>query len=382
MKFVLILSSLLFFVSCNTQQTKIDEKKREEDIFVAGTDNFNLKYAKGFTIEEKDGYKIITLNEAWKDVGETHRYVLYKDKKPAVVLGAEFIKVPIKTIACMSLTHVAFLEKLGLENTIIGVSGSKCVSSKNVRERIDNKFIKELGQEQNVNYELLTESSPDIVMAFGINTSSNAALNKMKELGLNVVLNSEYMENHPLGKAEWIKFVAAFYNKSELADSIFNNIEIEYNELANLVKSIKNKPTVFTGMPWSGSWYVPGGESFQAKLFKDAGAEYLWSDNEEISSLIKAKEVIIDEAYDADFWLNLNSYTTIASVVNFDEKFKGISAIKKEQLYNNDALLNGAGGNAYWESGVVNPHIVLKDLIEVFHPDILDHELYYYRKME
>ena len=116
--------------------------------------------------------------------------------------------------------------------------------------------------------------------------------------------------------------------------------------------------------------------------FKDAGAEYLWLDNEKKSSLVKSKEIIIDEAFEADYWLNQNSYNSISAVTDFDENFKNFLAVKKQQLYNNNSRLNDKGGNDYWESGVINPHLVLKDLIEIFHPELLDHKLYYYRKME
>jgi iron complex transport system substrate-binding protein len=377
MRIIVILCFLLVFASCNSQQQELEKEKA-----VQLSSEIQLKYAEGFTIKKFENYKIITINEAWKNAGDTYKYVLYQNEKPTDVKGATFIKVPIESIACMSLTHVAFLEKLGVENSIVGISGCDYVNSAKVNIRIDNGDIKEIGQEQSVNYEVLVENTPDFVMAYGINSSSNGNLNKMKELGLEVVLNSEYMETHPLGKAEWIKFVAAFFNKNESADSIFNEIEQEYLNLVKLTSGIKVKPTVFTGMPWSGAWYVPGAKSFQAQLFKDAGAEYLWLDNNEKSSLVKSKEIIIDEAFDADFWLNQNSYKDINAITDFDEIFKGFSAVKKRQLYNNDNKVNNKGGNDYWESGVANPHLVLRDLIEIFHPNLLEHKFYYYRKLE
>ncbi len=135
-------------------------------------------------------------------------------------------------------------------------------------------------------------------------------------------------------------------------------------------------------MPWNGAWHVPGGNSFVASFFKDAGANYLWKDNKEQGSYSKSKEVILDEAFETEFWLNLNSYSTIDAVVAYDDKFKNFAALKNNKLFNNNKRLNVKGGNDYWESGVVNPNIVLKDLIEIFHPEILDHELYYYSKLE
>tara|TARA_B110000459_G_C16572431_1_gene477059 strand:- start:151 stop:1347 length:1197 start_codon:yes stop_codon:yes gene_type:complete len=373
---LILMSSLLFLLGCNAETNNNTRIVAETDL------EKSVKYAEGFTIKSFEDYKIVTINEAWKDVGETYTYVLYENEKPKNISAATFIKVPIERIACMSLTHVAFLEVLGVENSIVGISGCDYVSSLKINAKIANHGIKEIGKDKHINYEILIENSPDIVMAYGINSSSNGAIKKMKELGLQVVLNSEYMETHPLGKAEWIKFVAAFYNVSKHADSIFNTIEKEYLELLNLTTNIKKKPTVFTGMPWSGSWYVPGAKSFQAKLFKDAGAEYLWLDNEKKSSLVKSKEIIIDEAFEADYWLNQNSYNSISAVTDFDENFKNFLAVKKQQLYNNNSRLNDKGGNDYWESGVINPHLVLKDLIEIFHPELLDHKLYYYRKME
>ena len=340
-----------------------------------------IKYAEGFTIETFKGYKVITVNNTWVGDNNSFKYVLYKNVIPKNINGAVFVKTPITSIACMSLTHVAFIEKLEKEHSIKALSGCEYVSSKKINHQISSNLIKEIGQGKNINYELLVEESPSIIMGFGIDASSNNFINKLSSLGLEVVLNSEYMETHPLGKAEWIKFIAAFYEEESRADSIFNEIEKEYLELSQLTKGIE-KPTVFTGMPWSGSWYVPGSKSFQVQFFKDAGAQYLWLGNDEKSSLIKSKEIIIDEAFNADFWLNLNSYKDIASVVNYDKKFKGFKAIERKNIFNNDNRLNGSLGNDYWESGVVNPHIVLKDLIKIFHPDLLQHELYYYRKLE
>ncbi|MDG1476983.1 MAG: ABC transporter substrate-binding protein, partial [Vicingaceae bacterium] len=372
MRIIVILSFLLILIGCNSEKKELVSNESLKEL----PSLIKVKYAEGFSIRAFEGYKILTINEAWKDAGEIHKYVLYENEKPVNVEGATFIKVPISSIACMSLTHVAFLEKLELERSIVGISGCNYVSSDKIKAEITSGEIKEIGQDQNISYEILLENSPDIIMSYGINSTSSGSLNKMNELGLKVVLNSEYMETHPLGKAEWIKFVAAFYNKSDEANFIFNNIEREYLSLLGLTNNIKVKPTVFTGMPWSGSWYVPGGSSFQSRLFKDAGAKYLWTNNSEKSSLVKSKEIIIDEAYDADFWLNLNSYSTIASVVDFDNKFKGFSSVKEKQLFNNDALLNAKGGNHYWESGVINPQLILKDLIEIFHPDLIDHKLY------
>jgi iron complex transport system substrate-binding protein len=374
MKAIVYLTIITLFFGC------APEKKEQDPEILA--DQKEIKYAEGFTIEQFDNYRLITLHNAWKGEHSKLRYVLYEDEKPKGVEHAVFIKTPIKSIACMSLTHIAFLEKLGLENTVIALSGCEYVSSPKIKTLIDAKLIQEIGVQQNINYELLVDQSPDFVMGYGIDESSSNYINKLKSLGIKVVLNAEYMETHPLGKAEWIKFIAAFYNEDDKAELLFDKLEQNYLNLVAQTITIKQKPTVFVVMPWNGAWYVSGGKSFQAQLFKDAGAKYLWDNNEEKSSLVKSTEVIIDVAIDADYWLNQDSYKSIAEMIGFVVKFNRFNAIKKHNIYNNDNRTNAFSGNDYWESGVINPDIVLKDLIEIFHPEVLEHELYYYRNLK
>lgn len=376
-KVIIGLFALLIF-SCQNKSS--DDSVKDKDINQQS--GVTLKYAKGFEIEHHNDFKVITLKDAWKGQKTTYTYVLYKNNIPAGYVDAVKVKIPIKSIACMSLTHIAFLEKLGLEKSIVAISGRDYTNSDKIKALIKSNSISEIGNEQAINYEVLISKSPDVIMTYGIDQTSNSYVSKLEKVGLKVVLNSEYMETHPLGKAEWIKFIAAFYDKEKLADSIFNFTEKEYLALTELTKKITNKPTVFTGMPWNGNWYVPGGKSFQAQLLKDAGATYLWSDNTEKSSLIKAKEIVYDEAIQADFWLNQNAYNSIASIIDFDSRLESFEAVKNKQLYNNNLRVNEALGNDYWESATINPQIVLKDLIKIFHPNLIKHELYYYKKLE
>lgn len=376
------LIGLLFLLfACTSEESNNNTNEIEQTIA-------SIRYAKGFSIAYYDGYKIITLHTPWKGETSSYKYILYENQPPtSQILNSKnvedvFIKTPISSIACMSLTHIAFIEKLEQQHTIVGISGCDYVSSPIIKERIKNQFIKEVGQHEVINYELLVSMHPEVVMAFGIDQTSATKINKLKTLGLTTVLNAEYMETHPLGQAEWIKFIAAFYNEEMKADSIFDYIEKEYLKLVEVATPTTNKPTVFTGMPWSGAWYVPGGLSFQAQLFKDAGASYLWADNQEERSFVKSKEIILDEALDANFWLNVNAYNSIKDIIETDALLKNFKALKEQQIYNNNLRENAAAGNDYWESGVVHPHIVLKDLIKIFHPTLIEHELYYYKKLE
>jgi len=375
LKHPLLLAFFILLFACkNETKPQYESTSQEKKVLI--------KYAKGFEIEEKENYSVITLNDTWRGGKTSYQYVLYKNERPEGYENAAFIQVPIKKIACMSATHIAMLDKLNQLTSIVAMSEKSYVSNPKVVKLIAEGKIKEAGTYQGLNYEMLIDEKPDLIMLFGIDESSNKHINKLKELNLNVALNAEYMEAHPLGKLEWIKYMAAFYDMGKEADLVFNEIEKEYIELTQLTKEIKNKPTVFVGMPWNDAWYVPGGGSFVAQFFKDAGTNYLWSDNDERGSYAKSKEVILDEALNADYWLNVNSYTSLDAISGYDGKFKSFDAFKNKKVYNNDKRLNQQMGNDYWESGVVSPQIVLKDLIEIFHPEVLDHELYYYRQLE
>jgi iron complex transport system substrate-binding protein len=370
--------TLFILFACNQEKTK-DKKVVTNTI----STKVEVKYAKGFSIEKFSGYKVLTLYNAWKGEKTNYKYVLYRENKPKGIDDAIFIKTPIKTIACMSLTHIAFIDKLNQNNSIVALSGCDYVSNNEVKGRIETNKIKEIGQEQQLNYEMLIDNKPDVIMAYGIDESSKKNLTKMKELGLSVVLNAEYMENHPLGQAEWLKFVGAFYELENEAEELFLSIEEEYLDLKKNATQFKNKPSVFLGMPWNGVWYLAGGESFQAQLLNDAGANYLWADNEEKSNFTVDKEVIIEKAIDADYWINLNSYNTIDEVVAYDTKFAKFKSVKEKQLFNNNKRLNKSGGNDFWESGIVSPHLILKDLITIFHPEeAANQELFYYKKLD
>ncbi len=368
---------LLFLVACHTEKQNKEVEIKDKELV-----RLENKYAAGFSIQESEDYKVITLNNAWKGEETPYQYVLYKNEKPKGFENAIFVKIPIQTIACMSLTHVAMIDRLQKNESIIALSGCSFVSNPIIKNRIKGNKIFEIGQHQQLNYEKLIEQHPDVVMVYGIDESSKKHINKLKELGLKVILNAEYMENHPLGQAEWLKFVASFYDMNEESEAIFDSIENQYHVLKAKAVKMEVKPSVFVGIPWNGVWYLAGGQSFQAQLLKDAGANYLWKNNAEKSNFSIDTEVIIEKALDADFWINLNTYQTIEQVVSYDEKFKQFKAVKEQKLYNNNARINDNQGNDFWESGVINPHIVLKDLIEIFHPEITNHELYYYQKLE
>jgi iron complex transport system substrate-binding protein len=206
----------------------------------------------------------------------------------------------------------------------------------------------------------------------------------LKELGIKVVFNADYLENNPLGKAEWIKVFGALYNKENEADSIFNSIADKYNEIKLFVeKNIKVRPSVLLGLPWKDTWFVSPGNSFISRMIHDAGGDYLWKDTESEISMPYGIENVFIKAIKADYWINAGSANSRIEISGIDNRLRELRSFQRGNIFNNNSRISINGGNDYWESGNMNPQIILKDIASILHPDLFPgYKLFYYRKLE
>jgi iron complex transport system substrate-binding protein len=345
----------------------------------------SIKYARGFTIKRIGKIKILQVFNPWEGAkGIEYKYVLCPKGLPIPPSLQKYpvIHTPIKRIVCLSTTHIALLSCIGKLQTMVGVAGPNYVSDTLGRKLIKEGRISDVGFDQALNYETLVSLKPDIVLAYGIQGETATQYKKLEGLGIKVILNGEYLESTPLGKFEWIKFLAAFYDVSEEASEKFRTVEQEYLHLSELCKSIKDKPKVMCGLPWKGAWYIPGGGTYIARMITDAGGTYLWNDFPQRESIPMNFEKVIERASNATVWINTGSAESMNDIVNEDNRLRDIKPFKHNQVYNNNALTNPTGGNDFWESGITHPHIILKDLIKIFHPELLPtYSLVYYKKL-
>ena len=260
----------IFLLSCDQNESTDDYPSRFIEI--------PLKHAKAFRIfRNGDQYILKTQmpgsNQLLQEIKLTEEKI--KD-------GFKF--QPSKVIS-ISTTYLAFIHALKEDASIAGVSNPELIYNQEFRALIESNKIIDVGNDQSLNYEKLIELQPDIIFFYDFGPSTAAVVQRLEDLGLKVIRVAEFMEESPLGKAEWIKFFGAVYNKMDLADSIFNGIESSYLELLSIDDVLNSEPIVFTGLPWKGEWYQPGGASFQAKYLEDAGADYIWSENTSTSGI-------------------------------------------------------------------------------------------------
>lgn len=242
--------------------------------------------------------------------------------------------------------------------------------------------VVDVGYGRNLNYELIVNQHPEIVMVYGIGSEVTTYSRKLEELGIPVIMVAEYLEESPLGKAEWIKFIGALFEKEKKAEEIFNKTEQSYLELKKLVAQKTDKPKVLVGSPYKDSWWVPGANSYLANLIADAGGDYLGKNNSSHESYVISFENALAWGNKADVWINMSNLSSRQEILSTDERFKNFRVFREGKIYNNIKRLSEHGGNDFWESGTVHPDLVLRDLIAIFYPHLINNEMIYYQEIK
>lgn len=373
-----VLATLIVLTSCSQRGSK------PVDYSNPNTTTISNIYAQGFSICEVENGTVLNVFNPWQEANDV-KYSYFLAKKGLRENNSNFnevIPVPVNRIVCLSTTHIAYIDRLESGNQIVGVSGTGFVSSKFIRQRIEKGLVSDVGYEQALNYELIVSLKPDVVFAYGVGAEMAGYLQKLKDLKIPVVFIGDYLEENPLGKAEWIKAFGLFVDKYSIADSIFNQIATEYNHLKEVVSDFKEKPAVFINLPWKDVWYFPGGQGYMASLINDAGGNYLLSHLAGSRSYPFSIENAMEYAAKADIWINTGTVNSVSDISAELPILKGLPIISSESIFNNNCCVNASGGNDFWESGVINPHIILKDLVKIFHPHQLEHQLVYYKKVK
>ena len=347
-----------------------------------------LQYAESLAIEYFDNYKVVTVHTPWPGAEQAVQYLLVQCGTPAPdgYEGVQRITVPIRRLAALSTTQLPHLELLDARETLVAVSDIEMVHSPGVNQRFAAGKIAEIGHGAGINLELVLELETDVVMTVASAQAQYNAHPVLQQAGVAVAINAEYTEPSPLGRTEWLKFTAAFFNAEALAEKRFADIAAQYQQYAALVRDIPTaqRPTVFGGSLWRDAWHIAGGKSYAAQLIAAAGGAYLWADDDSAGSLPLDFEAVYEKAHAASVWLTMrNQWHSLAEVQAADERYAAFAAFNSGQVYNANARLNAHGGNDYWESGLAEPHIVLADFIKILHPDRLpEHALKFYQKLD
>ncbi len=373
MKFIYLLILIFIFSSCQ-------QKNPKEDKNLKISHSLQIKYARWFKVDYLKDYKRITVINPWtKDI--YWEYHLYKSKIESKNTDKLSIISSPTNSAVLSGTQIAMFDKLKIIDKISAVANAKYIYNPNIRTQVQNGKIEELGDASTLNIEKAYLNNSDIIFATAWD-KIDPKFEKLLAQNKSIAFVMDWQEQSPLARAEWIKFVAVFYNLEGQASSIFDSIENNYLSLSKLAHTSSNKPTVFHGTPMSGTWYIAGGKSFPAQFYKDANADYLWKNDSTTGSLPLSFEAVFNKAKSADFWFNTSGFSTRSDFYNSDQRYALFNSYKNNSIYSNGEAINAKIPSPFWELGTVNPDLVLKDIISIIHPQLLpNHKLMFYRKL-
>lgn len=363
------------------------KEEKRPDVAPTKKSSSQIKYAKGFIINTYDNYSVIEVKSPWPGAKKAFTYALVpKEKLATITLPADafdaIIATPVEKMVLTSTTHIAPVEALDELNVVVGFPNTDYISSPEARKLVDAGQIKDLGMNEKLNTEMTLVLNPELIVGFSI-SENNKAYHVIKTAGIPVVYNGEWVEQTPLGKAEWIKFFAPFFQKEKLGDSIFASIESNYKKATELAKNAKAQPTVLTGGLYKDVWYVAGGQSWMAQFLKDANADYIWKDFEETGSIGLSLEAVLEKGKTADFWFNPSAETTYEDLGNINPHHKEFDAFVNKKIYSNAIEKGEKGGLIFYETAPQRPDIVLKDLIHILHPELLpEHQLQFIKPLQ
>ena len=380
--------SLLLVLSCGKSSNKKNVSKSEAlNVLVDSSFYFksNIKYAKGFKIEMHEGYKELSVLDPWNK-GEIFQkyYLIPRGTKGKINLptDAQIIEVPVRSIAALSSTQIGILNLLGVTDRIVAVSLADRVFNKVLSKRIDRGELIGVGHNTSLDFERIVDLSPELVMVAGFMKISNDET-KLIKAGLPVAFNIEWMESSPLARAEWSKFIAVFFNLEQRADELFTELENRYSKVKSEISHITDKPDVISGYHYKGIWYMPGGQSYLAQLLRDAKGEYCWFSDSTQGSIPLSFEVVLEKQSDSKIWFGPARCQSLKEMKDLDERYTLFQAYRDGQVYSVTKRIDDKGANDYYESGVICPDILLKDMAKVLHPELFpDYDLYFYQKLE
>jgi iron complex transport system substrate-binding protein len=335
--------------------------------------NVALTYAKGFSVNETSwGYVVSVFN--LDDQGKLKAQYGLGLEEALIPDSLQKIKIPIRNVACLSTTHIPMFDGLNAFESISGVAYANYIKNNKLHELIDAGSILEIDGASGLDTELLLASESEYLMVYPY---EDEGYGKYTNYGLQLIYNAEYAEKHPLGKAEWIKFVGLLTNKFEEAVSIFEQIEGRYLAAKSKVDSIVDKPTVFAGSYFKSMWNAPNANSLVARLLEDAGAKYVFNDTTQQGNIVMDKETFLSIAVSADYWGRVvNNSQVVDWPLDYDVLKNFVSFNKKQAFYCDVTLTD------YFGVGTIEPDVILKDLIAIFHSNINHHKPVYFKSFD
>lgn len=370
--FIHLMLSVLLFSSCGGKSKTASVIEAEKAI--------PLRYAENLSLSATEDYTIARLRNPWDTTRILHTYVLVDKEKslPADLPEGTLVRTPLSKAVVYSSVHCGLLNQIGALKSIGGVCDLKYIKLQEVQDGCRTGSITDVGNGMNPDIEKIIDLHPDAIMLSPFENSGGYG--RVEKLNIPIIECADYMETSALGRAEWMRFYGLLFGEAQKADSLFAEVEKNYNELKALVAPLSYAPSVISELKNGSAWYVPGGKSTSARIYADAGANYVFADDEHSGSVPLTFETVFDKGQNADFWLikyNQAIDKTYKELEQDYAPYTGFRAFKERNIYGCNT-----GKVDFYEDSPFHPDRLLKDLIKIFHPTLLEgYELKYFTKL-
>lgn len=373
MKYFFIILLILTCFSCKKNTASIEVSDE-----IIGIES-SVRYAQGFDLQIFQDISKLVIKRPYPNAQNQEVFYLVPRNNfiPDSLQNKNVIRTPIGSAVPTSTTHIPMIELFNMEDKIVGFPQTNYISSDRTTELVKTGKIAELGNIQNLNFEILVSLNPDLVIGFSM-SENDPAFNRVKETHIPILFNGDWLEEEPLGRAEWLKVFGALFDKNQMADSIFNQIEKEYAEAKEIAQKSNDRPNVLSGILFEDKWSLPAGESFMAHLFADANINYLWKETKGTGSLVLALESVIEKGNASDLWIGAGIFTDYETMLESNSHYSTFNAFQEKKIFNFAKRKGDQGGILFFELAPIQPQVVLKDLIKAAHPDLLPDYIPYF----
>lgn len=366
----------MLFVAC----TSTSKKGNSTSLLTDSVTTTAIKYAKGFKVSNYENYRLVDIQDPTGENDSQYKYALLNKgaNKKGIPSEYQIIEVPVTNVVCMTTLQISNFIKLDAVDKITGITSTRFLFNEQLNNQLNSGKTSKIGIEGEFDNEVVLSLNPDLIL---VSPFKRGGYDAIRNLDIPLVSFLGYKESTPLGQAEWIKFTAMLLGVEEKANQQFEEIEQRYNELLAIAATATEKPTVMSGELHSGNWYVVGGNSYLAQLFRDAGASYFMKNDSESGGFYVDFETVYSQGATSDFWRIVNSHRgefNYEALKQNDARYVDFKAFQdKKVIYCN------LRETPFYERTPVEPEVVLADLVKIFHPQLLpNHTPVYYQLLQ
>ncbi len=370
----------LLFMGCVGSQSANSDGKGSAPIITNREDI--AKDAKLLRIAQYEGYRVMEIINAWDTTRLLRRYILInKDKSiPKNIPNGEVIRTPINRVVAYTAVDIGSLSALNELDKVVGVCEARYIQSPVIQDRLREGKIADLGSYVSPNIEMLLSTQTELIIATPYEGKGHGVI---EEVGTPIADCASYLEKNPLARSEWIKFYAEFFEKQNIADTIYSGVKQRYNATVELIKSkVKTNPKILPEKRYGQVWFLAAGDSYSAQLYRAAGGYYPWQEDKSGTTIPLSFEEVYSKAYDADIWIfgytKPNGELTLKELQAEYDSYSSFKAFKNGGVYacNTEVV-------PFYEESPLRPDLVLMDIAKMLHPQLFkEHTFVYYKNIK